>query len=214
MSDAGAGAKITPEHFFGSIVPGQFQKNLERLEREREALAKQIGDLRAMRVSLRVVLAGDPPRNFFLNLADGKLSLADAPAEPPLVTIEQSEADWAAAVEREGVGGFDMFSGKAAAPGSMSLTPARAQKLRALKGSLRLVLTDLPGGEADRAWSITTRFGDAPEGPPTTTMTMKYEDSQAMRSGGLNPQQAFMAGKIKIAGDMSFAMQLGMAMMG
>lgn len=40
------------------------------------------------------------------------------------------------------------------------------------------------------------------------TITMSKEDFEALTAGDLNPTMAFMSGKLKVAGDMSIAMQL------
>lgn len=40
------------------------------------------------------------------------------------------------------------------------------------------------------------------------TITVSKEDFIALTSGDLNPTSAFMSGKLKVAGDMSIAMQL------
>ena len=44
------------------------------------------------------------------------------------------------------------------------------------------------------------------------TVDVSLEDLQSMLSGDLNPMNAFMAGKIKVKGDMSVAMKLGSLM--
>lgn len=41
------------------------------------------------------------------------------------------------------------------------------------------------------------------------TLTMSIDDFRSMLAGGLNPQMAFMSGKLKVDGDMALAMQLG-----
>lgn len=40
------------------------------------------------------------------------------------------------------------------------------------------------------------------------TITISKDDFLALTSGDLNPTMAFMSGKLKVAGDMSIAMQL------
>ena len=49
---------------------------------------------------------------------------------------------------------------------------------------------------------------------PKLTITQAIEDWREINAGRLNPQMAFMSGKIKISGDMSLAMKLGSIMGG
>ncbi len=49
---------------------------------------------------------------------------------------------------------------------------------------------------------------------PTVTITVAESDMKAMQSGELNPQSAFMSGKIKVDGDFGFLMQLAPLAMG
>lgn len=68
---------------------------------------------------------------------------------------------------------------------------------------------------ADEKWTVDLKAapGSVKEGPaekPDVTLTLpKAEDFFALASGKLNGQQAFMQGKLKIAGNMSYAMKLG-----
>ena len=44
------------------------------------------------------------------------------------------------------------------------------------------------------------------------TITQAVADWREINAGRLNPQMAFMSGKIKVSGDMSLAMKLGSIM--
>ena len=46
------------------------------------------------------------------------------------------------------------------------------------------------------------------EGDADTTIKVSWDDWQALGEGRLDPMTAFMSGKLKVAGDMSTAMQL------
>lgn len=46
------------------------------------------------------------------------------------------------------------------------------------------------------------------DGAADCTITMSKDDFEALTSGDLNPTMAYMQGKLKVAGDMTIAMQL------
>ncbi len=71
-------------------------------------------------------------------------------------------------------------------------------------------------GDAPDLGDVTVRIGlgvDEPPAEPKFTVNMKYDDLEAARESKMNPQQLFMAGKIKLGGDYSGAMQLAMQLM-
>ena len=71
-------------------------------------------------------------------------------------------------------------------------------------------------GDAPDLGDVTVRIGlgvDEPPAEPKFTINMKYDDLEAARESKMNPQQLFMAGKIRLAGDYSGAMQLAMQLM-
>lgn len=50
--------------------------------------------------------------------------------------------------------------------------------------------------------------GTPKEGKPNTTMTVSDEDFVEMAQGKLNPQAAFMKGKLKVTGNIMLAQKL------
>ena len=46
------------------------------------------------------------------------------------------------------------------------------------------------------------------DGPADCTITISRDDFEALTAGDLNPTMAYMQGKLKVAGDMTIAMQL------
>jgi len=57
--------------------------------------------------------------------------------------------------------------------------------------------------------SVAPAVVDNQDVPTDCTIKVAMTDFMEMASGKQNPQMAFMMGKLKIAGDMSVAMQLG-----
>ncbi|MBS4021674.1 MAG: SCP2 sterol-binding domain-containing protein [Dethiobacter sp.] len=82
-------------------------------------------------------------------------------------------------------------------------------KAKGVNGVFQFELTGDDGGNfyltvADGAVSL----ADGSSGSPNVTITMTATDYVAMMEGKLNSTSAFMAGKLKIKGDMGLAMKL------
>ena len=86
-----------------------------------------------------------------------------------------------------------------------------------VKTTLGIYQFNLTGaGNKVKSWTVDLKTG--PKGKvyegtaqpkADVTLSMSDDDCVAMFSGKLNTQQAFMQGKLKIKGDMKFAMKLG-----
>ena len=78
-------------------------------------------------------------------------------------------------------------------------------QLALLDGLIRVVVTGGEGGD----WSTAFKLGpgEIPD-EATTTITISAEDAAALQSGELDPMQAFMSGKVMVAGDMTLMMQM------
>jgi hypothetical protein len=192
-------AGTSPAEFFERIVPQLFQSN--PLPED----AKQID------VKLGIRLDGEGGGEWSYHLKDGGLSVNRGSTEDSAFTLVQSVADWRGALW-EGRGGafgrqsqalFQPGTGAGAGPGAMA--PAALQQLQMLRGLIRMVVTGGPGGD----WVVGFKLGPGPiPDPPTTTVTVAAADAEAMERGELDPMQAFMSGKIQIAGDMTLLMQM------
>jgi hypothetical protein len=84
-------------------------------------------------------------------------------------------------------------------------SPAALALMQGLDGLIRMVVTGAEGGD----WGVAFKLGpgDIPA-EATTTIRISAEDAAAMERGELNPIEAFLAGRIQVAGDMTLVMQM------
>jgi putative sterol carrier protein len=86
----------------------------------------------------------------------------------------------------------------------------RADKAQGVNAVIQYEIT----GEGGGAWNATIKEGTCAvaEGAavsPNLTLTIAGQDWLDMLAGKLNPQMAFMSGKLKLKGDMGLAMKIG-----
>lgn len=165
-------------------------------------------------VRLGVLLRGDGGGEWVLSRESGALCVEAAPRDDTAMTLVQSVDDWRGALweGRGGVfgdGAVAIFRAEAGPSsglaGGFGPDPAAFGSLAALDGLVRIVVTDGPGGD----WCTAIKLGPgAIPAEPTTTITVSAEDAEAMRSGRLDVMQAFMSGRIEIAGDATLVLQM------
>ncbi|RIL02809.1 MAG: hypothetical protein DCC71_15880 [Proteobacteria bacterium] len=195
-------AGTSPAEFFETFIPRTFQSNAGALPED----AKQLD------VTLGVRLEGEGGGEWRYHLKGGELAVTRGSTEDAAFTIVQSVADWRGALWEGRGGAFGRQSqvlfqpgGAGGAGGPAAMPPAALQQLQMLRGLIRMVVTGGDGGD----WSVGFKLGPGPiPDPPTTTVTVAAADADAMERGELDPMQAFMSGRIQIAGDMTLLMQM------
>ena len=92
--------------------------------------------------------------------------------------------------------------------GALNASP---DELRGVEVTIQQVVTGAPAGEV-RYWTafkegtVEGAVGDAPS-RADVTITQDFETARALSAGELNPQGAFMQGKLKVTGNMGKLLQ-------
>ena len=96
-----------------------------------------------------------------------------------------------------------------AIPWGIKAQPEVAAQLAGIEGSVLWVVEGAGGGKYALKFSggnLTVSEGDLPDA--TAVVTLDISTWKEMTRGETNPQAAFMAGKVQIAGDLSLLMQI------
>jgi hypothetical protein len=192
MSLARPPATLSCADLFSTWLPDAFER------------AKAEG-AKAPDIVVAVALDGKGGGAWTLRVAGGALTVttgADAAAQ---LTLRQPVADFRAAIWGEGAmppllpAEFDVA---AAVTGQVQL-PINA--LAQMNGTLHLDVPDFNG----RTWKLSLTVGGAAE--PSASVTADLATLEQLRSGALQPTDAFFTGKIRVAGDVPWLMQIGMS---
>ena len=116
--------------------------------------------------------------------------MAERPLPPPDITPDDMYLKWL--------------------PEQFKANPDVASKLKGTTGSFQFDLTGDGGG----TWTLVLKDGAlaTQKGPPEKAdckITMSMENWRLLNQKKLDPQAAFMSGKLKFAGNMALVMKLG-----
>jgi hypothetical protein len=189
---------IDPGAFLRDQVAPRVARRIEDLRAEIDRLHRELADRMTAEATVALVLEGPDGGTWYLNLHDGRMAVDAKAAQPPLVSVHQTRADWEALAAAAG----------GAPPMGTDLTASRIERLREIRGTLEFRLTT---GDTERR--VEVRLG--PDGSGTRcTLSLKAEDALRLQSGELRPEVAFMQGLVKLQGDLTLAMQLGAVLFG
>jgi SCP-2 sterol transfer family len=200
--DLKAPMDITPARFFEEWLPGQ-------VENSRDLLQIYAGDLSFV-VSVKVT--GEQGGEWTVRLADRRPEFASGLDPEAVVTFIVSAENFIQSV----TGQLDDLRPRSRDTAAIDTSPEALQRrarqllaaLKEIRGSLRAELDD-----PNRALGVTIKFGGEMKDSPDCTIRIKMDHVRAMASGELDPQAAFMTGKVKIEGDSGLLMQLLAVMM-
>ena len=197
-----------PRSFYTETLPEQWNRALREQERRVETEQRVLEGMRSVDATLAVQVEAE---TFYLNIEKGRLSSSESADHPPVLSLVQERGDFERLMQDAGDSPLAFLGVLSGMVGEMKLTAARLEGLRRLSGSLRFEVS------GDTGFALLAGFGDeateAPKGEPTTRIRIAPEVYTDLRSGALDPQNAFMTGKIEVEGDMQLAMQLALAVM-
>ena len=197
-----------PRSYFTERLPGQFDRALRAQERAVEAAQRLLDGMRAVDTTIVVEVSGEGGGRFVLNVDAGRLTPGDAPAHPVVMTLVQDRRDFERLIRDAGDSALGFLGGLSGLAGEIKLTKERIDLLAGLRGTLRFRV------RGDDGFAVVTHFGPgAPKEPPDTEIRVDPEVYADLQAGRLDAQNAFMAGKLELEGDMQLAMQLALAAM-
>lgn len=181
---------IAVKEYFEEMVPKIFAEELAK---------SPVLGMEGTEFVLQFDVMGAAKQTYNITIKDARdLEVKGGPADSPDVTVEIREDDWRDAVTGKVAGAVDMFTDTA-----QLANKAKYDMLKTTKGTLNLDLS-LEGAENI---PIKIVFGGAES--PAVTFRLTLDDWVLMSKGELVGVTAFMSGKLKIEGDMPFAMSLG-----
>jgi len=195
-----------PRTFFTETLPAQFNAVLREQELACEAAARVLEGMRAVHATIHVRVDGTGGGSFFLNIRAGRLEPGDAALHPPFLTLVLARSSFDPFVAEVGGSALGFLGALSGLAQEMRLTQARIDLLADVRGSVRFEVRGAGG------FTLLVHFGPGEPAPePSTSIAVDRDAYAELRSGRLNPQDAFLGGRIQVEGDLQLAMQLALA---
>ncbi len=159
-------------------------------------------------VEMQVTIEGDQGGTWMMHAKGGKPQVKSGKATDPIVHLKTNREAFDMGFKRAGAQALEMdITGPVKIAVSMLPDGAKIEMIRTqMAGTLLFkVATD----EGDALFGIGFN-GDADLGNPRCTIETSENELNEMREQKMPPQQAFMAGKIRLSGDLSLAMSAAM----
>jgi putative sterol carrier protein len=191
---------ITPKKFFSEWLPQQIEPF--------KAAIKQFGG--SLQASMSFKVEGPQGGEWTTAVQAGDVKIESGLKDNAVVTLILAEKDFVDVV----TGKRKMAMGR---PGG-----GKAPKPEDIPKQLKNMIDTLSGiegmfqfrvEESGNDFVVSVKFKGPIKKEPDTIVAIDRADVDAMAKGELNPQAAFMSGKIRITGDMGLLMQLAPLMM-
>jgi hypothetical protein len=161
--------------------------------------------MRAVNATIRIDVRGADGGTFFLNVSAGHVSAGEAALHAPVLTLALERASFDRFVAEVGGSALGFLGALSGVAQEMRLTQARVAGLAGLVGSVRFQVRGEDG------FTLLTHFGPGESAPEASTSISVDRDAYSdLRAGQLNPQDAFLNGRIQVEGDLQLAMQLAL----
>ena len=196
--------------FYRERVPEQFNRGLEdqrAAARNDPAAARMLEEMEAVRTAIVVQTdSGDALQRHVFEIDRGEMQCVDKSAYAAFLILGHSLEDFPNIRRECGDSLLGFLGGLAGLGDEMRLTSQRVRSLRELHGSV--VIEHIgPGG-----FVLFASFGiETPAPKPQATIRLDEAIYAQLRSGELDPQDAFLGGQIAIEGDMQMAVGLALA---
>ncbi len=213
---------LATQHAFYTIrVPEQFNQTLETQRQLAQNGAAphehaRLEEMEAVRAAIAVtVRAKDQNYEHLYAIEGGEMRLVEKAERTPFMRIRHSLEDFPNLHRECGDSLLGFLGGLAGLGDEMRLTALRVRSLRELAG--RLLFERVGSGGFSLHASFGTAVVEAAQGPsgkePEPRATIRIDDTvyALLRSGELDPQDAFLDGRIEIEGDLEMAIGLALA---
>lgn len=201
---------MTPQQYYTEMVPAQFNRVMAEQQSAAAGgdadAARVLDSMKSVNATLRIDVRGEGGGSWFLNVRGGAVTADESADQAPFLTLVQDRSDFEALVAEAGDSPLNLLGGLSGLSGAMKLTRLRIDNLAGMNGLLQFTLNGEGG------FTLFIHFGSEPlPDEPTAKIGVQAEGYRKLRSGEVDPQQAFMDGTIQVEGDMQLAMQLALA---
>jgi hypothetical protein len=203
-----------PQTFFGERLPAQMNRQLTDQQEAAAAAQRTLEGMRGVDATLRFDVRGAGGGTWYLNIAEGRVAASDRAAHAPFLSIELDHEHFEPLWREAGDNVLGFLGGVSGLGKPIQLTRFRVEQIASVRGALLFELTGEGGFRL-----IAHLGGPAPDGSepaatgPNTRIRVDAAAYRELRTGALQPQDAFLAGKIQVEGDMQLAMQLALAVL-
>jgi hypothetical protein len=196
--------------FYREHVPAQFNRTLEQQRAAAAtdpAAARMLEEMEAVRTAIVVqVDDGSTIHRHSFEIERGVMRSVESSRYTPFLILGHTLTDFASIRRECGDSLLGFLGGLAGLGDEMRLTSQRVRSLRELNGSLVFERVGAGG------FALFASFGvEAPAIEPRTTIRLDDALYAKLRRGEIDPQDAFMDGRIDIEGDLDMAIGLALA---